>query len=62
MQNRFMDPFTRVVYTPHPFSNGGARPLLAFCKTHDLQRTALEAGATVAGDTELIRNVQVRIV
>ncbi|KAJ9581903.1 hypothetical protein L9F63_003762 [Diploptera punctata] len=56
--NRFLDPFTRVVSTPHPFINDGPRPVLAFCKTHELQRSALEAGATVAGDTDLIKSIQ----
>jgi len=30
-----------------------------FCKSAELQRSALEAGATVAGASELIKNVQV---
>ncbi|PSN30702.1 hypothetical protein C0J52_23898 [Blattella germanica] len=57
-ENRFMSPFTRVLLTPHPFRAVQPRPVLAFCKSHELQRICLEAGATVAGDTELIKNVQ----
>ena len=61
VQNRYLEPFTRVVGTPHPFHDTGARPVLVFCKTHELQKDALEAGATVAGDTDLIKSVQVKI-
>ncbi|PNF43636.1 hypothetical protein B7P43_G00697 [Cryptotermes secundus] len=56
--NRYLDAFTRIVSIPHPFDTGSARSVLVFCKSRELQKSALEAGATVAGDTELIKNVQ----
>lgn len=56
--NRYLDAFTRIVSVPHPFDTGSARSVLVFCKSTELQKSALEAGATVAGDTELIKNVQ----
>lgn len=59
LQNRYLDAFTRIVSVPHPVDTGSARSVLVFCKSKELQKSALEAGATVAGDIELIRNVQV---
>jgi ribosomal protein L1 len=59
LQNRYLDAFTRIVSVPHPFDTGSARSVLVFCKSTELQKSALEAGATVAGGTELIKNVQV---
>jgi large subunit ribosomal protein L1 len=58
-QNRYLDEFTRIVSVPHPFQTDSARSVLVFCKSAELQRSALEAGATIAGATELIKNVQV---
>jgi hypothetical protein len=46
---------------PHPFDTDNARSILVFCKSTELQSSALKAGATVAGDIELIKNVQVVI-
>jgi hypothetical protein len=56
-----LDEFTRIVSIPHPFDTDNARSILVFCKSTELQSSALKAGATVAGDIELIKNVQVII-
>ncbi|XP_069688986.1 large ribosomal subunit protein uL1m [Periplaneta americana] len=56
--NRYLDSFTRIVSVPHPFNKENARSVLVICKSPELQRSALEAGATVAGDVELIKNIQ----
>jgi ribosomal protein L1 len=54
-----LDEFTRIVSVPHPFDTDDARSVLVFCKSAELQNSALKAGATIAGDIELIKNVQV---
>lgn len=56
--NRYLDEFTRIVSVPHPFQTDSQRSVLVFCKSAELQRSALEAGATVVGATELIKNIQ----
>jgi len=58
-QNRYLDEFTQIVSVPHPFRTDSPRSVLVFCKTAELQRSALKAGATVAGASELIKNIQV---
>jgi ribosomal protein L1 len=58
-QNRYLDEFTQIVSVPHPFRTDSPRSVLVFCKSADLQRSAMEAGATVVGATELIKNIQV---
>ena len=58
-QNRYLDEFTQIVSVPYPFRTDSPRSVLVFCKSAELQRSALEAGATVAGASELIKNIQV---
>ncbi|KDR21469.1 uncharacterized protein LOC110827986 [Zootermopsis nevadensis] len=57
-ENRYLDEFTRTISLPHPFDADKAKSVLVFCKSTELQKKALIAGATVAGDIELIKNVQ----
>ncbi|XP_067004658.1 large ribosomal subunit protein uL1m [Anabrus simplex] len=57
-KNKFVDNFKRVVHIPYPFDLGDDRSVLVFCKSPELQKMALEAGATLCGGTELIKDVQ----
>jgi ribosomal protein L1 len=59
LQNRYLDEFTRIISVPHAFNTDNARSVLVFCKSTELQNSALKAGATVAGDTQLIKDIQV---
>lgn len=43
---------------PYKFDHGEERTILAFAKDSDLQKTAIEAGAALAGGTELIKQIQ----
>lgn len=53
-----MDNFTRIAPMPHKFEHGEQRTILTFTKDLDMQRAATEAGATVVGGIELIKEVQ----
>nr|CAI5868231.1 unnamed protein product [Callosobruchus analis] len=57
-KTRFVDDFTRIVGIPHKFDHGEPRAVLAFCKTLEMQQTAMEAGAQLSGGTELIKQIQ----
>lgn len=54
-----MDSFYRIVNLPHPFGTYEDRTVLAFCKTPEQVEEAKEAGADLAGGTELIQRIQV---
>lgn len=54
-----MDSFHRIVNIPHPFGNYEDRTVLAFCKTPEQTEEAIEAGADIAGGSEIIHRVQV---
>jgi len=58
-QTRFMDSFNRIVNIPHPFGSYDDRTVLAFCKTPEQIKQATDAGADLAGGTELIQRIQV---
>lgn len=57
-QTRFVDNFTRMLHVPYKFDHGEERNVIAFCKSSENQRIALEAGAQAAGGIDLIKNVQ----
>nr|CAH7757949.1 unnamed protein product [Callosobruchus chinensis] len=54
----FLDNFTRLVGIPHKFDHGEQRTVLAFCKTSEMQQSAMDAGAQLSGGTELIKQIQ----
>lgn len=43
----------------HPFEHGEDRSILVFCKTPELKADAENAGATLVGDVDLIKKVEV---
>ncbi|XP_071442972.1 large ribosomal subunit protein uL1m [Hetaerina americana] len=57
-KTKFVEKFTRMVAIPEPFNHGEERKIVAFCKTPELQRVALNTGAVVAGGSELIKSFQ----
>ncbi|CAH0583270.1 unnamed protein product [Chrysodeixis includens] len=57
-KNRFMDSFSRLSLLPHPFPREEERTILAFCKGSELIKEAMDAGATTAGGTDLIKKIQ----
>ncbi|XP_077285378.1 mitochondrial ribosomal protein L1 [Arctopsyche grandis] len=57
-KNRYMDNFFRTALLPHPFQISEDRRILVFCKDLDLQKKVITAGATVAGGTEIIKDIQ----
>nr|CAD7403875.1 unnamed protein product [Timema poppensis] len=57
-KNKFLDNLNRIVAVPYAFDQGEERAILALCKTPELQKIALEAGANLAGDLELIKDIQ----
>lgn len=59
LQNRYLDSFTRLSLLPNIFPRDEERTILAFCKTSELIKEASDAGATVAGGTDLIKKIQV---
>nr|CAD7404450.1 unnamed protein product [Timema cristinae] len=57
-KNKFLDNLNRIVAVPYAFDQGEERTVLALCKTPELQKIALEAGANLAGDLALIKDIQ----
>ncbi|RZB39391.1 mitochondrial ribosomal protein L1, partial [Asbolus verrucosus] len=57
-KTRFVDDFNQVVAIPHKFDHGEERAIIAFSKTAEAQKEALDAGAQLAGGVDLIKQVQ----
>ncbi|CAG5033679.1 unnamed protein product [Parnassius apollo] len=57
-KNRYLDNFTRLTLLPHSFPRDEERTILAFCKGPELIKQALEAGATTAGASEIVKKIQ----
>ncbi|CAB3251314.1 unnamed protein product [Arctia plantaginis] len=57
-KNRYLDSFTRLSLLPHIFPRDEERTILAFCKSSELIKEATDAGATLAGGTDLIKKIQ----
>lgn len=57
-KTRFVDNFSRISLTPHKFDHGEERTVLFFGKSQEVVQEAQNAGATLAGGTELIKDVQ----
>ncbi|XP_076242184.1 mitochondrial ribosomal protein L1 [Calliopsis andreniformis] len=57
-KTKFLEKFTRIVETPHPFQYHDDRTILAFCKKREDQFEAKESGASFTGGVELIKQIQ----
>ncbi|CAG9787036.1 unnamed protein product [Diatraea saccharalis] len=57
-KNRYLDSFVQLSLLPHIFPRDEERTILAFCKGPELIKEVLDAGATTAGSTELIKKIQ----
>lgn len=55
---KFVEKFRRMAMLPHAFQQEVDRSILAFCKTAEQKKEALEAGATLVGGTDVIRDVE----
>ncbi|XP_055905393.1 39S ribosomal protein L1, mitochondrial [Eupeodes corollae] len=55
--NRFVDNFNRMAMIPHKFDHGDERKILAFTKENDLIAEARQAGASLVGGVELIKDI-----
>jgi ribosomal protein L1 len=44
---------------PHEYSHGEDRSILVFCKTQELKDQANAAGATLVGDVDIVKKVEV---
>lgn len=56
--NRFVDNFQRMAMIPHKFDHGEERKILVFAKGQENLTEALEAGATLVGGPELVKDIQ----
>ncbi|KAJ8668586.1 hypothetical protein QAD02_010249 [Eretmocerus hayati] len=50
-----VEPFQKILRLPHKFDHGEQRKVAAFCKTETDVKDALDAGATLAGGTDIIK-------
>lgn len=55
---RFVDNFQRMAMVPHKFDHGEDRKILVFTKNNDSIIEARNAGATLVGGVELIKDIQ----
>uniref|UniRef100_A0A1Y9HAI6 39S ribosomal protein L1, mitochondrial n=1 Tax=Anopheles farauti TaxID=69004 RepID=A0A1Y9HAI6_9DIPT len=55
---RFVDNFQRMVAIPHRFEHGENRNIIVFAKGQDPLQEAKDAGATLVGGLELIKEIQ----
>lgn len=55
---RFVDNFQRMALIPHKFAHGEERSILAFAKGQENLKAASDAGATLVGGPELVKDVQ----
>ncbi|XP_039968898.1 39S ribosomal protein L1, mitochondrial [Bactrocera tryoni] len=56
-KSRFVDNFQRMAMIPHKFEHGEERKILVFTKGNDEISEAREAGATLVGGIELIKDI-----
>lgn len=57
-KTRLLDNFTRMAPMPHKVNHGEERAILAFAKDPEVQDAARNAGASLAGGVELIKEIQ----
>ncbi|XP_053681103.1 39S ribosomal protein L1, mitochondrial [Anopheles nili] len=55
---RFVDNFQRMVAIPHRFDHGENRNIIVFAKGQEPLKEATDAGATLVGGVELIKEIQ----
>ncbi|XP_019563891.3 large ribosomal subunit protein uL1 [Aedes albopictus] len=55
---RFVDNFQRMVAIPHKFEHGENRNIIVFAKGQENLKEATDAGATLVGGVELIKEIQ----
>lgn len=55
---RFLDNFQKMAMIPHKFDHGEERTILVFAKGQDILTEASEAGATLVGGTEILKDIQ----
>lgn len=55
---RFVDNFQRMVAIPHVFNHGENRNIIVFAKGQEQLKEASDAGATLVGGAELIKEIQ----
>lgn len=61
-QTKFFEGWANIVAVNHPFPQSDDRSILAFCKLHEQMDQVTEAGATLAGGIDIIKNIKVRII
>ncbi|XP_050303730.1 39S ribosomal protein L1, mitochondrial [Anthonomus grandis grandis] len=57
-KTRFIDNFKRIAAVPHPFDHGEDRAIIAFAKNPESIKEAKDAGASLAGGVDLIKQIQ----
>lgn len=57
-KTRFMDDIRRIVAVPHTFEHGEDRSVIAFSKTDEDHAAAKNAGASLSGGVDLIKQIQ----
>nr|XP_018905198.1 PREDICTED: 39S ribosomal protein L1, mitochondrial [Bemisia tabaci]XP_018905199.1 PREDICTED: 39S ribosomal protein L1, mitochondrial [Bemisia tabaci] len=57
-KTKFVERFTRLVGIPYPYDHGEERTVIAFCKNQEIVREANDAGAQMAGGTQLIKAIE----
>jgi len=57
-KTKFLDPFFNVISYPHEFKAGSKKTVIAFAKGPEEQKIAYDAGASLAGGMELIKEIQ----
>ncbi|GAB0096507.1 Ribosomal protein L1, mitochondrial [Sergentomyia squamirostris] len=57
-KTRFLDNFHRIVKIDHKFDMGADRQILVFTKSKESAQEAMDAGAALAGGSEIIKKVQ----
>lgn len=56
-QSKKVKEVDQIVPSPFPFQHGNKRVILAFAKSEDIQKQAIEAGADTAGGPDLVKKV-----
>ncbi|RZF43469.1 hypothetical protein LSTR_LSTR001730 [Laodelphax striatellus] len=55
---KFVEKFTRTALVPHGFNHGEDRSILVFCKSKEEREAAENAGATLVGGVEVIKDIE----
>ncbi|KAJ0177992.1 hypothetical protein K1T71_006865 [Dendrolimus kikuchii] len=57
-KNRYLDSFNRLSLLPNSFPRDEERTILAFCKSAEMVKAVMDAGATVCGGSDLVKKIQ----